>query len=82
MVDMLHLQTLLAGQLPSWFTQFANIIREPLTDDVGEWGVKLEVLRSLTLLASRFTRLAQPHMGGIVPPCWQLLEGAKAAHTF
>ena len=70
------MQSLLSGTLKGWFEQFGHILAEPLTGrDGSEWGVKLEVLRLLTLLAGRFTRVSAPHMPSIMAHTWQLFVG-------
>lgn len=40
--------------------------------DVGGWGVKMEVLRLLVALASGFRRLLQPHLAGVLEAAWAL----------
>lgn len=69
------MQNLLSVTLKSWFEQFGRILAEPLTAVGSEWGVKLEVLRLLTLLAGRFTRVSAPHMPAIMAQSWQLFVG-------
>lgn len=42
--------------------------------DVGGWGVKLEVLRLLVALTTNWRRVVQPHMPALLQHCWTLLH--------
>ena len=61
--------------MKGWFEQFGRILSEPLTGAGSEWGVKLEVLRLLTLLTARFGRLCSPHVPAVMAHAWHLFVG-------
>ena len=42
--------------------------------DVGGWGVKLEVLRLLVALTTNWRRVVQPHMPALLQHCWTLMH--------
>lgn len=73
----LVVQRVLSETLGAWFEQFGRILAEPLTTASSEWSVKLEVLRILTLLAGRFTRLSGAYIPAVMAQSWQLFVGEE-----
>lgn len=42
--------------------------------DVGGWGLKLEVLRLMVALTINWRKLVQPHMPALLQQCWAMFN--------
>ncbi|CAM6086065.1 unnamed protein product [Calypogeia fissa] len=65
-------RALMAPMLKSWLQQFALILAQPLpSDDPEDWGLRMEVLKSLQQIVENFPKIAATEFPVVLGPLWQ-----------